>query len=871
MSGCVPEVRIELRKNGAVLAETSHSITALARNEWGGADFMPELLAAFVTPNDPAVARLLKEASRLLEQSGKRGSLEGYQSKSRTRSWEIVSGIWAAVSSRGLTYAEPPASFETGGQKIRLPSIIEEQGLATCLDTALLFAASIEQAGLYPVVVFTKGHALAGAWLQPQSLPALTVDDVVEIRKAVDQKELVLFETTMAAAGHALPFAKAVAEARRQIDESNEANFIYAIDIRQARGRDIQPLSELVSSERDNAKMGMVSDRVAPPIDQAPDLPAFDTEAPEETTAQTPEERLERWKRSLLDLSKRNRLLNLKPSATAIPIFCPNPARLEDKIAAGKRVHIITPPEARSSAGQVDEALYHLRTGDDRSVRFAEEALERDEIVANIESKALEKSTIELYRKAKADLEEGGSNTLFLALGMLRWCSPGDPKRVFRAPLILLPVRLERKSAASKPFLARHDDEPVFNLTLLQMLRQDFHVEIPELAGELATDESGIDVRLIWDAVRARVRGIPGFEVVEEVILSTFSFAKYLMWKDLAERTEMLKQSPFVRHLIDTPRDPYQTGASFLPPSEIDSRIDPAELLAPLNADSSQIVAIHASANSGDFVLEGPPGTGKSETIGNIIAHNIGMGRRVLFVSEKMAALDVVHRRLNEIGLGDFCLELHSAKANKKAVLDQLRTAWGNRSSRSTAEWERSARALADTRSELNGLVDALHAPGPAGISPRYAVGRSLRFGDIHPLVLDWPRDPAGAGHAPVRKHLTGYWVSPSERGSNSVSFIPMTLEPSRISDIRIGLLPGNLISRQARIFLPARSVKWSTIGEYSHHLPGSRFREIHSSIMPLSAESLNCFPAVPRSACDLPWRPADSKRSRVSRHSISS
>src|SRR3546814_8304731 len=116
------------------------------------------------------------------------------------------------------------------------------------------------------------------------------------------------------------------------------------------------------------------------------------------------------------------------------------------------------------------------------------------------------------------------------------------------------------------------------------------------------------------------------------------SFAKYLMWKDLSDRTEELKGSPFVAHLIDHPRDPYEGSAEFMKPSEIDEKIDPSELFMPLPADSSPIVAAYASAHGGAFVLEGPPGTGKSQTIANIIAHNLGHGRRVLFVSEKMAA-----------------------------------------------------------------------------------------------------------------------------------------------------------------------------------------------------------------------------------------
>ncbi|MFO1058795.1 MAG: DUF4011 domain-containing protein [Dongiaceae bacterium] len=742
------ELRLTLRRGEEVLAESAHPLVALARNEWGGARAMPELLAAFVTPNDPALPGLLKEASRLLEASGRPGSLEGYQARSRKRSWEIASALWSALAARRVTYAEPPASFGREGQKIRLPSVVLEQGLATCLDLALLFAAAVEQAGLHPVVVLTEGHALAGAWLQPQHLPWVTVEDPMEVRKALAQDELLLVETTMATGAAPRPFAKAVAEGRRQLAEAAEGAFLYALDIRQARGRDIQPLAAPAAA----APPGQPPETpaAAPPLEAAPDLPPFDAEPGADEAPQTPEARLERWKRSLLDLSKRNRLLNLRPSATAIPLFCPDPARLEDRLAQGKRIRLIPPPAPPPGAAAQDRALYHLRTGDDYAERFAAEALERNELVADLEPAQLEKGAIELYRKARADFEEGGANTLFLVLGTLRWQPPGDSKASYRAPLILLPVRLERKSAAALPRLAAHEDEPTFNLTLLQMLRQDFEIDIPALAGPLAADAHGIDVRRVWELVRARVREVPGLEVTEETVLSTFSFAKYLMWKDLSDRTETLKQSPFVRHVIDTPREPYGAGAAFLDPRALDRALDPSALMAPLNADSSQLVAVHASGGEGDFVLEGPPGTGKSETIGNIVAHNLGLGRRVLFVSEKMAALEVVQRRLQAAGLGDFCLELHSAKASKRAVLDQLGAAWQRRGERSAADWQRKAAELGALRDRLNRVVELLHAPGPGGWSPRQAIGRALRHGEEHRFRLDWPRDPEGRGHAPT-------------------------------------------------------------------------------------------------------------------------
>ena len=146
------QLKLTLRKNDLILAEHTQELIGLARNEWGGANHMPELLAAFSMPNDPAITAILKEAGESLRSAGEQPSLDGYQSRSKTRVWQIASAIWTAVSSRRLVYAEPPASFETQGQKIRTPDEILSGGLATCLDTALLFSAAFEQAGLYPII-----------------------------------------------------------------------------------------------------------------------------------------------------------------------------------------------------------------------------------------------------------------------------------------------------------------------------------------------------------------------------------------------------------------------------------------------------------------------------------------------------------------------------------------------------------------------------------------------------------------------------------------------------------------------------------------------------------------------------------------------
>lgn len=729
------ELRLVLRNREQIFYELQHDLVGLARNEWGGAHHMPELLAAFVMPNDPAVSLILKQAGEALRSAGKQPALDGYQSKSRQRVWEIVSAIWTAISSRRFVYAEPPASFELEGQKIRTPSEVVDTGLATCLDSALLFAAAIEQAGLNPIITLTKGHAFCGVWLQPQQMPALTSDDCSDLRKYIALKELVVFETTMVVTEPPSVFSKAVTEGNRRLSEENEHEFIYALDIKRARGQQITPLGAVVEGYKGSPQQ---DNGIIQGLEEAPQLPGFDIGIKDEPVPDTPETRLDHWKRKLLDLTKRNRLLNLKPSKTAIRLHCPNPAVLEDKLADGKEITVIPMMKLSGQPGERDDELFRDRTGDDFTKRFIEEALNRNEIVSDLLQSELDSGLVQLYRKAKTDLQEGGANTLYLALGVLKWKQSEHEQRTFRAPLILIPIKLERRSAASKVRILHHEDEPVFNMTLLEMLRQDFDLRMAELEGELPKDESGVDVPKIWEIVRRKVRDIPGFEVVEDVVLSTFSFAKYLMWKDLADRTDVLKECTFVRHLIDTPREPYEFSSNFIRPDEIDEKIDPSELFMPLPGDSSQITAVQASSKEGDFVLEGPPGTGKSQTIANIIAHNIGLGRKVLFLSEKMAALEVVYRRLREKGLGDFCLELHSNKANKRDVLNQLGQSWTNRNLHSQAEWKTTAAQLRELRDELNTLVRALHVPGMTGVSPRFAISRAVRWGDIHRLRLDW-------------------------------------------------------------------------------------------------------------------------------------
>ncbi|MBB3949113.1 DUF4011 domain-containing protein [Aureimonas jatrophae] len=730
------EAQLELRTGETVLATLRHPVRLLARDEWGGASDMAQLLPAFAMPNDPAVARLLRAAAERLGEHGHATALDGYQSGDPARSYMLAAAIYAAIADLGLHYAEPPKSFETSGQKVRRPSTITTEGLATCLDTALLLAAALEAVGLNAVLVLTDGHALAGAWLRPQTLPRLVETDRSEVRKALAARELMLFETTGLTHRPPLGVEAARQEAARQLDEGAARSFTAAVDIARARSAGIMPLASHESRPDGDAAdaepaLGALP---LPPLPDASQLPAAQAAEAKPTT---PAGRIDRWQSRLLDLSLRNRLLNFTLSASTVPFLCPDAAFLEDRLAGGHGMRIVSIP-AENPVGQRDETLFRQTRGEDRSVLFAREALARDELASPLDGTALDARLTALYRQARNDLAEGGTNTLFVAVGFLRWRKQPEDERTYRAPLLLLPARLERRSASAPFRLVHHEDEVRFNATLLQFLERDFRLAVPGLSGELPTDEKGIDVAAVLERMRQAVREAPGFEVVDEAALGTFSFAKYLMWKDLTERTDALRQNRVVRHLLDTPEQPFPDTVAFRAPREVDRAFEPASIVTPLPADSSQIVASLAAAEGKDFVIVGPPGTGKSQTIANMIAHCLANRRTVLFVAEKTAALEVVYRRLCQVGLGDHCLELHSSKADRRHFLRQLRNAWENGGERGGEDWIAINGRLRVKRDELNRYANALHAPAANGLTAYRAMGLTLRGSARHAPALRW-------------------------------------------------------------------------------------------------------------------------------------
>ena len=236
------DVTLTLHDANGPVAETVVPMRLLPPSHWGGGRSAPELLAAFVRPNDPAVDAILREAATKLAEAGRATALDGYRAGLKSRVWEMAEAIWAALAERGIAYVLPPASFEVTGQKVRGPSDILERRVGTCLDLSLLYAACLEQAGLHPMVVLTAGHALVGLWLAEGEVPSALIDDRQTLRKRRDLQELILAETTLLTEEVPASFAAAVANGAAQVDEDATRALDVAVDIRRCRLRGIRPI-----------------------------------------------------------------------------------------------------------------------------------------------------------------------------------------------------------------------------------------------------------------------------------------------------------------------------------------------------------------------------------------------------------------------------------------------------------------------------------------------------------------------------------------------------------------------------------------------------------------------------------------------------
>ena len=320
---------------------------------------------------------------------------------------------------------------------------------------------------------------------------------------------------------------------------------------------------------------------------------------------------------------------------------------------------------------------------------------------------ALERRLLRLAASAKTAEEEQGLNILYLSLGFLRWKENTSSEIVREAPLILLPIEFVRNKRTSTYNIRAREDEMTTNLSLKARLHHDFGVTLPEIN---ETDEWRPSS--YFAEVKAAISGQSSWEIDEDGIqLGFFSFAKILMRRDLEPSSwpnNSLVRNDLLMNLfqgLEAVEPIFGDGDN----DKLDQLLTPADIIQVIDADASQTKVIEEVRKGSNLVVQGPPGTGKSQTITNIIAAAVHDHKSVLFVAEKMAALSVVHKRLANAGLQDICLELHSRRANKKDLVQDLKRTLDN--SKNATHPVGSTRKLQNVRDKLNEITELLHKP----------------------------------------------------------------------------------------------------------------------------------------------------------------
>lgn len=703
------EFTVIVTANEVELYKELYKIDLLAYDQWNGIVLLPEMISAFITPNHPEIPNIIRKAAAILEKWTGSPSFDEYQSRNPNRVRKQMAAIYEVIAEMQLIYCSVPASFEESGQRVRLADAIFANKLANCLDLSLIYAACLEAVGIHAIITIVKGHAFAGAWLINESFADAVNDDpsLITKRTAAGINEIALVECTCMNAGNQIPFDEASALAEQKMFHTDD--FVLFIDVKRARFSGIRPLPLRISTSSgwEIKEETKVDRENVLPQDIFVSQKLVHTDKVEVTKQVL-------WERKLLDLSLRNSLLNVRITKSVIQFITINVNTLEDALANGEEFHVLSKPTDWDNALR-DTGLYMALHHSDPISDLVKHELAHRRIRTYLPENDLQAGLTNIYRSSRLALEENGANTLYIAMGMLKWYETEASERARYAPILLIPVEIIRKSAQRGYVIRSREEETIMNITLLEMLRQDFGITIGGLES-LPRDESGVDVKAVFNIIRQAVMAKARWDVEEQALLGTFSFSKFILWNDIHHNADKLARNKVVGSLISGKLQ-WQAEAVTSNTEILDGQLHPAEIALPISTDSSQLHAIVSSGQEKSFVLHGPPGTGKSQTITNIIANALYAGKRVLFVAAKKAALEVVENRLESIGLGPFCLELHSNKSKKSAVLEQIKTATEIVNRPSPENFKQEADRLFELRNELNIYVETVHKRHSFGYS----------------------------------------------------------------------------------------------------------------------------------------------------------
>ncbi len=414
---------------------------------------------------------------------------------------------------------------------------------------------------------------------------------------------------------------------------------------------------------------------------------------------------LDNWKKHLIDFSKRNQLLFFKSRPSLTIEFKEQAQDIFEKLILEARSLGFQHEVGAFSTGEFEDVVDtdalipddadalepglsfdEVSEPEDSPIVLDQELDLTNALQTNKDSRSLEQVLAKLKTRSKASIQETGVNILYLALYFLEWHpkSTNNIDEEARSPLLLVPVGLERKGLNGAFKLNVIEDEIRINPTLAYKLDRDYGIDLSDLEAELEDIEKIEDLEDKVQQIQDRItKDHREWQVTDDSCLSLFSFAKLSLYRDLEENEDRILEHPLIRQISgELPEQVFPNGIDpnvkaeyIVKAHEIDSRLDANLSLQILDADSSQEEAINAAKAGQSFVIQGPPGTGKSQTIANIIAESLAQNKKILFVSEKKSALEVVVNRLKDSKLDKFCLELHNSQRKKSDIINNIRMA----------------------------------------------------------------------------------------------------------------------------------------------------------------------------------------------------
>lgn len=580
----------------------------------------------------------------------------GYQNTDANEVLKELTAIYRAIHNSGnITYSNPPNSSELV-QNIRMPNVVLKTKLGTCLDLAILFCSALLQVGYHPLLCLIDGHAFAGCFLHEYDCfngyyemnPNVVFSDSVS-----EDKKIVLFECTTATNSSTVPFSEAMKLATESL--RSYRGFFAAVDVYRAQQSLFKPIP---IENKDGVidftiPVATLRKEEMEEINEYQGTPISDIET---------QDRFSTWEKKLLDLTSANKLVNFrfaKNGSNHVMVIPPN----------GKGKDVFEFLKKKDGSFTLTNFLAFLTDGEGKLEKV------EDGFIQKVATEQLRKGNLvmasnvtamrNLIKKDSESREETGSPTLYFSIGLLTgYDNNGKLTKEIRAPFLLLPIKAT-KNRYGDDFTVSYDiDEMMVNKTFFEYYKlkkgTDYdslysissHNRFEDIVATLKENHSG-DVQLDENVC----------------FIANFLFTHMVMWQDIVDRQDVLRENIIIKSLLDSKSYIYEDKIETKNVDELDTMKDFA---APLPYDSTQLRAIRECAKGNSFILDGPPGTGKSQTIVNMIVNAFYNGKSVLFVAEKQAALEVVRQRLSNLGLDSFALQLYSSKTNKQAFFKQI-------------------------------------------------------------------------------------------------------------------------------------------------------------------------------------------------------